>query len=178
MSELRKANTDDFYFITFVVVGWIDVFTRSELCDIITDNLNYCIENKNVEIYSFVIMPSHIHLIARSSVDEKLSNFIRDFKSFSAKRIINEMGSESFESRKEWLLYMFRFFANGNARNKEFQFWQQTNHPTMLYSNGVIEQKNEYITQNPVNAGIVTAPEYYRYSSANPDCDVKLTSWN
>jgi putative transposase len=88
-----------------------------------------------------VIMPSHIHLIARSSVDEKLSNFIRDFKSFSAKRIINEIGSESFESRKEWLLYMFRFFANGNARNKEFQFWQQTNHPTMLYSNVVIEQK-------------------------------------
>jgi hypothetical protein len=28
MSELRKANTDYSYFLTFTVVGWIDVFTR------------------------------------------------------------------------------------------------------------------------------------------------------
>ena len=27
MSELRKANTDSAYFLTFTVVGWIDVFT-------------------------------------------------------------------------------------------------------------------------------------------------------
>ncbi|MFT5158406.1 MAG: putative transposase, partial [Bacteroidia bacterium] len=83
-----KANTDDFYFLTFVVVGWTDVFTRSELCEIVINNFNYCIENKNVEIYNFVIMPSHIHLIARSSQDQNLSGFIRDFKSSTAKRII------------------------------------------------------------------------------------------
>ena len=39
MSELRKANTSHAYFLTFTVVGWIDVFTRKELADIIIDNL-------------------------------------------------------------------------------------------------------------------------------------------
>jgi hypothetical protein len=28
MSELRKANTDLAYFLTFTTIGWIDVFTK------------------------------------------------------------------------------------------------------------------------------------------------------
>jgi hypothetical protein len=35
MSELRKANTDHAFFLTFNVVGWIDLFARKECCDII-----------------------------------------------------------------------------------------------------------------------------------------------
>jgi putative transposase len=66
MSELRKANTDYCYFITFTVVGWIDVFTRSRYSDVILESLAYCQENKGLEVFEFVIMPSHVHLIVRS----------------------------------------------------------------------------------------------------------------
>ena len=65
MSELRKANTDHAYFLTFTVVGWIDVFTRRQYCEIILDSFKYCQLHKNLEIYAYVIMSNHVHLIAR-----------------------------------------------------------------------------------------------------------------
>ncbi len=42
MSELRKANTENTYFLTLTVVGWINVFTRKDYCEIILKNLHYC----------------------------------------------------------------------------------------------------------------------------------------
>ena len=39
------------YFLTFNVIDWIDVFTRKEYKIVIADSLNYCIENKGLEVY-------------------------------------------------------------------------------------------------------------------------------
>jgi len=63
MSELRKANTHHAYFITLTVAGWTDVFIRESYTDIIYSNLNFCRQNKGLEVYAFVIMTSHIHLL-------------------------------------------------------------------------------------------------------------------
>jgi hypothetical protein len=45
-------------------------------------------------------------------------------------------------------------------------FWQQNNQPVELQSNKFIDQKLNYIHNNPVEAGIVLSPEEYLYSSA------------
>ncbi len=66
MSELRKANTDLAYFLTFTVVGWIDIFTRNRYNEIIINSLKFCQVNKALDIFSYVIMPSHLHLAARN----------------------------------------------------------------------------------------------------------------
>ncbi|MFW9970579.1 MAG: hypothetical protein ACFFDF_10285 [Candidatus Odinarchaeota archaeon] len=53
-----------------------------------------------------------------------------------------------------------------NQKNKKYQIWRQDNHPIELYTNEVIDQKFDYIHENPVRAGWVTNPEDYLYSSA------------
>ncbi|MCD4695166.1 MAG: hypothetical protein K8S16_02910 [Bacteroidales bacterium] len=53
-----------------------------------------------------------------------------------------------------------------NPNNTFIQLWQQHNHPIELYSNKVIDQKMDYIHNNPVKTGIVINPEDYLYSSA------------
>jgi putative transposase len=58
--------------------------------------------------------------------------------------------------------------SNSNVRNS--QFWQQNNHPIELWSNKVIDQKLEYIHENPVTAGFVEKPEDWRLSSAMDYC--------
>lgn len=78
MSELRKANTDLAYFLTLTVVGWIDIFTRNRYNEIIINSLKYCQFNKGLDIFAYVIMPSHLHLVARN-LEEKLNMVIRDF---------------------------------------------------------------------------------------------------
>lgn len=174
MSEKYKIFPGGLYFITMTVVGWIDVFTRAEYCDEIIKNLNYCISNKGLKVYAFCIMPSHIHLIAKTE-DTNLSNVLRDFKSYTSKKIIKMIAENSQESRKEWLLYMFEFFGKKNAHNDKYQFWQQKNHAFDLFSNKFIDQKIDYIHNNPVAARIVTDPIHYVYSSTNEFTDLKLS---
>jgi hypothetical protein len=53
-----------------------------------------------------------------------------------------------------------------NSNNKYFQFRRQESHPLVLYSKEVIDQKLDYIHNNPVEYGYVVNPEEYLYSSA------------
>jgi putative transposase len=54
------------YFVSFATVNWIDVFVRRLYFEIITESLKYCMANKGLELYAWVIMPSHVHLIISS----------------------------------------------------------------------------------------------------------------
>lgn len=54
-------------------------------------------------MYAWVIMTNHIHLIIGSKGDA-LSDIIRDFKKYTATKIIEAIEANQKESRKAWLL--------------------------------------------------------------------------
>jgi hypothetical protein len=110
-------------------------------------------------------MSSHVHVIVAHD-EARLADIIRDFKSFTAKQIINSIINNPTESRKEWLLHLFKYFGKHQKQNSEYQFWQKTNHPIELISAPVFDQKVDYIHRSPVTAGIVTEATAYKYSSA------------
>jgi REP element-mobilizing transposase RayT len=155
---------DGLYFVTFQIVRWIDIFTRQVYRDIVIESLRFCQQNKGLEIYAFVVMSNHLHLLIRSQ-EAKLSDTIREFKSFTAKKILEVMQTE-IESRREWMLNLFEFSAKQHKRNEKYQIWTHENHAEIIYSNKFIEQKVNYIHENPVRAGIVAQTEDYLYSSA------------
>ena len=68
------------YFISFSVVYWIDVFIRNEYKEILLDSWRYCIQHKELEIYDWCIMTSHVHMIIGSN-GGSLADIIRDMKS-------------------------------------------------------------------------------------------------
>jgi REP element-mobilizing transposase RayT len=109
-------------------------------------------------------MSNHIHMIAYADGNNDLSEVIRDFKKFTANGILKSIQTEP-ESRSEWLLYLFKFFAKFQP-NREHQFWQKDNHPIALWSQEVIWQKLNYIHLNPVRAGLVKNSFDYIYCSA------------
>lgn len=153
-------------FLTFTVVDWCDVFIRKTYKEIIIDSLKYCQAHKGLEIYSFVIMTSHLHLVVRAGGEVPISDIIRDFKRHTGRTLITTIQSNRRESRRDWLLHRFAWNAQQLTRNRQFQFWQSSNHPFLLYSPKMIWQKIDYIHNNPVIAGIVDRPADYRYSSA------------
>ncbi len=155
---------EELHFVTFQIVKWVDIFTRQIYRDIIIDNLHFCQENKGLEIYAYVIMSNHVHLLIRSSMG-KLSDTIRDFKSFTAKKILEAVNTET-ESRRDWMLNLFEFSAKQHKRNSDFQVWTHENHAEIIYSDKFIQQKINYIHENPVRSGIVEKAEDYLYSSA------------
>ncbi|MFM9951937.1 MAG: REP-associated tyrosine transposase [Saprospiraceae bacterium] len=155
-------------FLTLTVVEWIDLFTRRAFADMVVESLRFCQQNKGLEVFGFVIMPSHIHLIARAGSEDELSSILQSFKSFTASKIISYLQDTTQpESRREWLLNHFAFNARKNKTNSQHQVWQRDNHPVILYSPHVIRQKLLYIHQNPVEAGIVSLAEHYLLSSAS-----------
>ena len=106
-TKYKATTTEDAYFITITTVGWVDLFTRLNQKFIITDSLNYCQQNKGLEIYAYCIMNSHIHLFCKATNGFILSDVIRDFKKFTSKKIIQTIIDEP-ESRREWLLAYFQ----------------------------------------------------------------------
>ena len=155
------------YFMTLTVVGWVDLFTRVECKKIIIDSLRYCQNNKGLLIYAYVLMESHVHLIAAADDGSiGLSGIVRDFKKFTSREIIDWLQKNSGESRREWLKMIFEFHAKFNPNNKHYQVWQQHNMPKMCIHPKFIRQKIDYIHFNPVKSEIVDKPEDYKYSSA------------
>ena len=163
-----STEVDKLYYTTTTVVGWIDVFTRSKYIEILYDSIRYCQEHKGLEVFGYVIMPNHFHLICRST-QWPLNHVLRDLKSFTSKKMIEAIASNPQESRREWLMYMFEYFGKRNSQNTKFQFWQHGNHPIELWSIDVIRQKLNYLHQNPVKAEFVTDPHHYLHSSAHED---------
>ena len=166
-SKYKIYNGQRPYFITFATVQWIDVFTRHIYKEIIVENLVYCINNKGLILHAFVIMSNHIHIIASAIKGYSLSDILRDFKKYTSKKIVNEIQDNVQESRKSWMNWIFASAGKNNTNNKDFQFWQQDNHPIELLTNEMMDQKIEYIHLNPVQQGIVREASHYIYSSAS-----------
>ena len=153
------------YYLTFQVVQWVDIFTRPVYKDIAINSFKYCREAKGLELYAYIIMTNHIHLIARAKENYRLSDIIRDYKKYTANQLL-ELIQQPTESRKDWMLKRFEFSASTQQRNSKYQIWTHENHAIELHSNEFIDQKLDYIHQNPVRAGIVEHAEDYLYSSA------------
>jgi len=160
--QIKEQN--GLYYLTFQIVDWVDIFTRPVYRDIVIESLRFVQKNKGLQVFAYVIMSNHVHLVAQSSVGE-LSNAIRDIKKYTSKRIIETIETIP-ESRREWMLSRFAFNAKKHKRNSNYQVWTHENHAIHLYSNNFIAEKIEYIHNNPVRALIVQNAEDYLYSSA------------
>ena len=148
--KYKFHNPDSAYFITFAVVGWINVFTRNVYRNIFVDSLNYCVKNKGLEIYAWCLMSNHVHMVSRAIGKTSLSDILRDMKKFTSKELVNSIISNPSESRKEWMLNVFRTNGEQTSNVKNYQFWRHDNKPIEVWSNKIISRKINNIHNNPV----------------------------
>ena len=56
MSTGYKIQQDNSaYYVTFQIVGWVDLFTRQSYRDIVIDSLKFCQTNKGLAVFGYVI---------------------------------------------------------------------------------------------------------------------------
>lgn len=163
--KYKFQNPTAAYFVSFATVYWLDVFTRQEYFSTLEEAVNYCRAEKGMEVFAYCFMPSHVHFVFRSGKEDP-SGLLRDFKGFTAKKLIKAIEDNPQESRKEWLLWMMERAGKRKSNVGKRQFWQQHNKPIELWSGKVIKQKIDYIHNNPVEQGFVTNPIDWKYSSA------------
>jgi putative transposase len=164
--KYKIRDQDKLYFVTFTVIRWLDVFTRNLYKDIFLDSLRYCQKNKGLELCAYCIMTSHIHMIIGRNKEAGLDAIIRDIKKYTSVKLVEAIHNNAHESRRELFIWFFEKAGKGNKNNTRYQFWQQHSHPIELSTNEMIDQRLDYIHNNPVEAGIVLSPEHYLYSSA------------
>jgi putative transposase len=160
------------HFVTCTTVQWVDALSRPLYKDLIIDSLKYCIDYKHLKLHAWVIMNNHLHLII-SSEHNKLADIVRDLKKYTSRRLIAAIQENPQESRKNWILWLFKSAGKQNSNNKNYQFWQQDNHPITLSTGEMIKQRLNYIHDNPVRAGIVSEQHHYLYSSAADYCTMQ-----
>lgn len=136
----KIINQHATYFCTLTVIHWIDIFTRSSYRDIVVESLNYCVDNKGVTVFSWVIMSNHIRLVTQVGPPFRFSDFLRDFKKFTSKAIIREIGTTA-ESRREWLLDKFSFEARRTGRAENHKVWRDDNHAIVISNRCLAENQ-------------------------------------
>ena len=164
-SKYKFHNPEGIYFVTWSVIRWIDVFTRSHYREIMLESFRYCQNEKGLKIHAWVIMTNHLHMIVSAAEGYLLENIMRDLKKYTSSQMIKAIRENHIESRKEWMLKAFEEEGKKNSNNTYYQFWQQDNHPVELIDNKMMEQKLEYIHNNPVEQGFVNKAEDYPWSS-------------
>lgn len=160
MGRSRYKILDDSYayFITSSIIRGYDLLSLKEFRYIIIDGLNFLSRQRGINIYGYVIMLNHIHLIAQG---QNLSKCISGFKSFSARQIIDSLIEEG---DKFWLNRLKTAKVNIKT-DREYQLWTEGFHPKQVFSDKVMEQKLNYIHYNPVKAGLVKFESEWVYSS-------------
>jgi REP element-mobilizing transposase RayT len=148
-------------FCTITVLDWLPVLIEARYIDPIVESLNYCRTQRGLQLFAFVVMPNHLHLIAAARDD--LNMVIRDFKRFTSRMIHDRLNEDGRGSVLHWLQH-----ATQAARRQrgELGLWADGFHPQAVYSRDVIQQKLDYLHNNPVRKGLVQTPEAWWYSSA------------
>ena len=102
-----------------------------------------------IELFAAVVMPDHVHLLLRALRDERgwpipLVEIMQGLKGATAHRI-------------------------NKLLRRSGPVWEEESFDHVLRSDESLEDKREYIRQNPVKAGLVQRPEDYRWLWLNPD---------
>jgi putative transposase len=163
--KYKFHNPNGAYFISFATVNWLNLFTHDIYFSVLADSIDYCREKKGMELFCYCFMPNHVHFIFRSKNGDP-SGLIRDYKGFTSKKLLKTIQENPSENRREYFLHVFEKAGNARSNVEKYQLWQQDNMPIELYSGHVIQQKLNYIHQNPVKAGLVIDPIDWKYSSA------------
>lgn len=161
-------DEDALYFITSSTIENIPIFLNETMFNILIECFKFCRKEKGLKLYAYVIMDNHFHAIVSG---ENLISIIRDFKRFTAKKIIEVIKTMN----SNWLLNQIEYWKKDFKQDSHYQIWQEGYHPQQIFNDEILFQKIEYIHNNPVKRGFVSKPEDWKYSSArnfSGDCSI------
>ena len=80
-------NTYHPQFFTATILNWMPLLKEDKYKDIIVSSLKFLVANKRVKVFSFVIMPNHLHFIWQIQPEHEREEVQRDFLKYTAQKI-------------------------------------------------------------------------------------------
>jgi putative transposase len=158
-TSYKVYENEAMYFVTSSIIEWVPIFTSKVYFDILVNSLNFCTQNKDLKIFSWVVLDNHFHLVCQAP---ELSKTLQSLKRHTAKEILAQLELDN----KDWILNLFAFYKKRHKIESHHQIWQEGFHPKMVISDDMLTQKIEYMHYNPVKRGYVERAEDWLHSSA------------
>ncbi|HNT29406.1 MAG TPA: transposase [bacterium] len=169
--KLSRFN-EGLHFVTTKTYRNHTYFADTRCCEILIEQLDYYRGRYGFKISGYVIMPDHLHVLLWWETDEKpdltISKIMQGIKSIVAKRIIQYVKiGESTCSRlsDDW------YHENPHKRMGQehtppsVRIWQPSFYDYIVLSQEKFVEKLSYMHNNPVNAGLVSEAELWKFSS-------------
>jgi putative transposase len=132
----RRSVPNQIYHVSTATFDWLPLFNDLRCGRTVVDCLRHEHDSGHVESLAFVIMPDHLHWLFSLSGSRSLSECIRNVKSYSARRINDELGVRT-------------------------RVWQTGYYDRAIRREDDLEGVARYIVANPLRAGIVRSVGEY-----------------
>jgi REP element-mobilizing transposase RayT len=160
MSLKRFHIEGHIYYITTNVYQHLPIFVRPSFVIPLLDSLNFYRYKQAFKLLGYVVMPTHVHFIIWPFGESTVSDIMRDYKEFTAMRVIRQAKVEGIEA---WVA-AFRE-AGAETGRSDNKVWQDSYWDENVYTERFLRQKLNYMHRNPVRAGLVEGVADYPYSS-------------
>ena len=146
-------------FYTATILEWLPVLQNDLHKQILIEAIRHRVDNGELTVYGFVIMPNHFHIIWRISDSIHKADFQRDFMKFTARSMLKFMLMHD-----DNLVHSLKV----KAADRKYQVWERNSLSIELFTEPVFMQKLNYIHNNPLQPkwSLCSLPENYFYSSA------------
>lgn len=121
-------------------------------------------DGKRYRLIAWVIMPNHVHILIEQLEGWPLGKVVQSWKRHTT-REINRLRSSSSETRR----------SQATSITRRTQVWERDYWDRYIRDQNHLEAAIRYIEWNPVKAGLVEAPEDWRWGSAHRRAARSLT---
>ena len=144
-------------YVTLRIMDGYPLFMDTTVRSMLIDGIR-ALHSEGVEIFAFVIMPNHIHLVAQHQQIERL---ISNFQHEIATKILLYLMS----TNRSRIIQHMNELAGTTVAITPADIWQSPPQWTPIHDANQLEKYIWLTHQNPVKAGIVRNPESWRWSS-------------
>ena len=157
--QKRKSFIElgEIYFWTATINKWQPLLQRDDYKNVVISSLEYLSNMRKIDVFAFVIMPNHIHLIWRVNEHNGKETAQASFLKFTAHEFKKMLTKEGEGTLLDYAV---------EAQNKDHEFWQRDSLAIHLYTRKVAYQKLDYIHYNPVARALAIDACAYKYSTA------------
>jgi len=133
----RYQQSGHIHLITFSCYGRVPYLAVPQSRDIFEQVLEQSRLKHSFEIFAYVVMPEHVHLLLSEPPETELATVLKVLKQETSRRL----------------------------KEDRDHFWMPRYHDFNVFTTGRVNQKIDYIHHNPVKRGLVEKPEDWPWSS-------------
>lgn len=144
-------------FFTATCLNWQPLLADERHKAIVLASLQFLVKEERIWLYGYVLMPNHVHFLWRKQDKWMEKSVQQHFLKFTAQQIKFNLINNAPQELERY---------RSTQSDRIYHFWERRPYIATMMDRSVLEQKLDYIHNNPVKKDLCVLAEDYKYSSA------------